>query len=108
MKKLIILLALALISLPLFASGKKDTITGRVSFFGSAPVDLFAGFITDDGKQYTFDTSKLGLTLDEISALQGYKLECTGKVYKNKKGIPPLKSLKDGVFVVKSYKKVPS
>lgn len=105
MKKFSILLVVFLCAIPFFASGKKDkTVVGRIALFGSAPVDVFAGLVTNDGKQYTLDASEIGLSLEEFSALQGYVLECSGTIIRRKKAALPVKSLKDGVFVLHSYK----
>lgn len=108
MKKLLTLFAILMLALPLFAKGKKDTsLTGTLKFYGSAPVNLFVGLTTEDGKQYALDLSKCDVTLDDLSELQGYKVECSGKLLKRKKNAPlQLNSLKDGVIVLSAYKKV--
>ena len=109
MKKIYIILTIFLIALPLFASGRKDAkLRGTITFYGSAPLDLFAGLTCEDGKQYALDVSKLNLSLEELSDLQGHKIECVGKIYKRKKNSIQIKSLKDGILVLESFKRISS
>lgn len=106
-KSILTVLALLLCAATGFAFSRADDSAeaeGFINWFGNAPVE-FAGFQATDGKLYTLKVEDgSDFTLDDITALQGSKLHIEGRIEKEKqKG--GFQVLRDGVFVVSSYKK---
>lgn len=98
-----VLLLLAVAAVGLFAYSPKMKISGLVHIYGSEP-HTFVGFVTDEGKSYTLLVDdKSEVTLQQLSDLQGYKLELTGRIIKEKKNhIGGFEELKDGKFIVQT------
>ncbi|HAH63775.1 MAG TPA: hypothetical protein DCL73_16940 [Treponema sp.] len=90
-----------------FARRPANTISGYVHMYGNAPFS-FPGFETDNGKRYTLvlDEKKSGtLTLEELESLQGQRVELHGAVRTESGAVEAgINRLKDGEFVVYSYK----
>lgn len=93
-----------------FGGKAPQTVTGHVNMYGNEPF-AFPGFQTEDGKTYTLvvdeNKSDKNVTLKRMQQFQGELLELTGKTISLKKNeLPGPNILKDGQFIVYSYKDI--
>ena len=105
-KKIAFLSLFALLSIQIFGFGRKapQIVVGHIKYFGNTPFE-FAGFETVDGYIYTLNVAEnLSFTIEELCTEQGNMLELTGEIDKSQKN--SLNVLKDGIFIVDSWKRL--
>lgn len=85
-----------------FSRNPYTTVSGYVKFYGNAPFAT-AGFSADDGKIYALSAAEgSGVSVEDLSALQGKKIELEGLIEKSD-GIN-FGSMQDGTIIVRAYK----
>lgn len=91
----------------LFAMNKNDGLTeakGYIEWFGNIPFE-YSGFKTVEGKLYSLQVADgADFSVKDIEALQGSLIYIEGRI-KNTGG-KTINALRDGVFVVKNFKKL--
>ncbi len=107
MKKRLIVFVLIFAVCALFAMNKNDNLSearGYIEWFGNIPFE-YSGFKTTDGKIYLLEAEEnADFSVKDIESLQGSLIYIEGRI-KNTAG-NQINALRDGVFVVKNFKKI--
>ncbi len=107
MKKRLIVFVLIFAVCALFAMNKNDNLSearGYIEWFGNIPFE-YSGFKTTDGKIYLLEVEEnADFSVKDIESLQGSLIYIEGRI-KNTAG-NQINALRDGVFVVKNFKKI--
>lgn len=107
MKKSLSIFVLIFAVCALFAMNKNDNLSeaqGCIEWFGNIPFE-YSGFKTTDGKLYLLEVEEnADFSVKDIESLQGSLIYIEGRI-KNTAG-NQINALRDGVFVVRNFKKV--
>lgn len=107
MKKSLSIFVLIFAVCALFAMNKNDNLSearGYIEWFGNIPFE-YSGFKTTDGKLYLLEVEEnADFSVKDIEFLQGSLIYIEGRI-KNTAG-NQINALRDGVFVVKDFKKI--